>query len=121
MARAQEVRDAMDVYLQDRENEHQRKQNREQRRQDKQQQQAADGAEVAAEAASMAEYLEQQSPRYDAKDEEDAFYAHPPGTARYHLPHPLPVARACGRVWPKAPCTRGCEETARVSHLNTKY
>ena len=26
-----------------------------------------------------------------------------------------------GRVWPKARCTRGCEETARVSHLNTEY
>jgi len=94
MARAQEVRDAMDVYLQDRENEHQRKQNREQRRQDKQQQQAADGAEVAAEAASMAEYLEQQSPRYDAKDEEDAFFAHPPGTARY-TPTPPSTRRSC--------------------------
>ena len=47
---------------------------------------------------------------------------------------PLPASACCpppcvcalrrvpfGRVWPKARCTRGCEETARVSHLNTKY
>ena len=39
---------------------------------------------------------------------------------RYTL-HPTGKTHFAGRVWPKARCTRGCEETARVSHLNTKY
>ena len=33
----------------------------------------------------------------------------------------LPALQQCAPPLPKARCTRGCEETARVSHLNTKY
>ena len=47
------------------------------------------------------------------------------GAASVLFARSLPVvwhtAETTGRVWPKARCTRCGEETARLSHLNTKY
>jgi hypothetical protein len=104
-ARAQEVKDALENYLLQCDQERQRKLISDQRKREKQQQQQqqqqqrAEAGEVAAEVASMAEYLEQQSPRYDEKGEEDAFFAHPPGGARWlaHLCWSLTVWRGDSR------------------------